>query len=460
MDQVEAQTPTGSSHFETDNDQSIITSPDDSVMLPSKGFIEVSSTSESQKGVAVIPTESSIPTDDPRQNFPCKIPDVKKTQPKNQNTKWVPVFCDRPKPRFVEKQIPWKLIAIDFSPVSNADNEHPDGSASIQTVPNPTEEVQEVSIDQLAAQLKENTGATFIPHLRLPGNVSHSTAPFEDNLLTRSNRDTVSSHVSSTSLSEDHSALQSPTPCLDQSNLIRKQNSLIKISDSSIRKSTTVEPGDGFDGEPRHPDSTSWSSSPKCDESTNIDKNASVEIASLPPAIPISIPPPVVDHQVEADILKALETLNPIVTPVLQPSISILSCSSKVLISNTENMEPSQFSVPVQENVIDLGLPDNGLLTVAANDTVGEEPYLFQTSEEPLEEMETSLYDSENSSTCSPEPAEEPITIDEVVESCPCCLSELDIGRLKIDLTTGNATVHCLACSVHIVMKNVFRKMR
>ncbi|KAK4010233.1 hypothetical protein OUZ56_019383 [Daphnia magna] len=53
----------------TDNDPSFITSPDNSVLLQSKVSIEVSSMSESHKGVAVIPTESATRTKDPRQNF-------------------------------------------------------------------------------------------------------------------------------------------------------------------------------------------------------------------------------------------------------------------------------------------------------------------------------------------------------------------------------------------------------
>ncbi|KAK4025443.1 hypothetical protein OUZ56_014512 [Daphnia magna] len=75
-----------SSNYETDNDPSFITSPDNSVLLQSKVSIEVSSMSESHKGVAVIPTESATRTKDPRQNFLCSRSDAVRRQPKIQNT--------------------------------------------------------------------------------------------------------------------------------------------------------------------------------------------------------------------------------------------------------------------------------------------------------------------------------------------------------------------------------------
>uniref|UniRef100_A0A0P5J8D4 C2H2-type domain-containing protein n=3 Tax=Daphnia magna TaxID=35525 RepID=A0A0P5J8D4_9CRUS len=449
-----------SSNYETDNDPSFITSPDNSVLLQSKVSIEVSSMSESHKGVAVIPTESATRTKDPRQNFLCSRSDAVRTQPKIQNTKWAPVYCDRSKSSLVEKKIPWKLIPIDFSSESYNGNLQPDGGTLAPTVPSPTEEIPEVSIDQLAAQLKENTGATFIPHLRMSANVSHSTISSEKNLLIRFNRDLVSSHVSSTSFSEEQAVSQSPTPSLDKANSVPELNSSIKISERSIENSAAVKPGDEFDLEPWHPDSTSLLPLLKYDQATNPEENTIPESAnSLPSAEPISIPPAVIDHQVEADILKALETLSPMVSAtVLSASVSISSCSSQVLISNTNNAVSSQCTLPVLRDDIDPVLPGNNLISIPAIEMRCADPVALCA--EPTKETECSFNHSDNSSTSSCEPVEEPVTIEELTDSCPCCQTVLDIGCLKIDLNTGNASVHCLECSVHIVMRNAFMKMR
>ncbi|XP_057369074.1 uncharacterized protein LOC130690111 [Daphnia carinata] len=456
--EVNAKVPTSSSNYETEIDHFFITSPDNSVQLQSKASIEMSSTFESQKGVAVIPTESSTRTKDPRQNVLCSGSDAVRTQPKIQNMKWAPVYCDRSKSSLVERKIPWKLIPIDFSPECYNGNLHTDGGTLAPTVPSPPEEIQEVSIDQLAAQLKENTGATFIPHLRMSANVSHSMLSSGKNVLAHCNRDAISSHVSSTSFPEEQAVAQSPTPSVDEANLVPERNSPINISKSSMEKSGTVKPEDELDLEPSHPDSTSLLPSKKYDQVANPKENAIPELDnSMPSTEPISIPPAIKDHQIEADILKALETLNPMDgTSVLSASVSIPSCSSKVVISNTNNAETSQCTVPVLRGDIDPVLPGNNLISIPSIEMRYAGPVALCA--EPTKKMEYSLYYSDNSSSC--ETVEEPVTIEELVDSCPCCQSVLDIGCLNIDLNTGNASVHCIKCSVHIVMRNAFIKMR
>ncbi|KAI9558549.1 hypothetical protein GHT06_015337 [Daphnia sinensis] len=460
ISEVNVKVLTNSSNYETDDDHSFITSPDNSVMLQSKVSIEVSSTCESQKGVAVIPTESSTRTKDPRQNVLCNRSDAVKKQPKIQNMKWAPVYCDRSKSSLVEKKIPWKLIPIDFSQESYNGNLQPDGGTLVPTVPSPTEEIQEELIDQLAAKLKEDTGATFIPHSRTSADVSHSTISSGKNILTRFDRDVVSSHVSSTSFSEEQAVVQSPTPSLENTNLVPERNSSTQISENPIEKLAPVKPGDGFDLEPWHPDSTSLLPSTKYDQPTSPEENATPEVAnSLPSAEPISIPPAVIDRQVEADILKALETLNPMVgASVLSASVSISSCSSKVLISKSNNAETSQCTVPVLRDGIDPVLSGNNLISIPTIEMRSADPVAMCA--EPTKETECSLNHFDNSSTSSCESVEEPVTIEELVDSCPCCQTMLDIGCLKIDLNTGNASVHCLECSVHLVMRNAFIKMR
>ncbi|XP_046645118.1 uncharacterized protein LOC124335730 isoform X3 [Daphnia pulicaria] len=427
--------PMISSNLGTDHDQSIITSPDSSILVSSKISNESPSTSEIQKGMAVIPMETSVPATDPRRKIPSARLESDKKESRNLNTKWAPIYCDRPKPNLVEKRIPWKLIPIDLVPSNYPGNQLSDSRASNPRIPSPTEDV---SIDQLAAQLKENTG----------------------NLMRRFSRDVISTCAAPhpASSPDDRASIQSPVPCPDGARGVQENHTVTKSVVDLDGKSATNRTGELMDKEPWNADSTSCSpSSPKCDHGTSSHKSTEAEIPSLRTnVIPPLIPRPVIDRQVEADILEALGSLNSMLdASELLLSKPIQSASSEVLTSNNaENVDVPQSPVIVEDKsqYVTLSL-------TAENVVQSVESCSLQILGESVKEEVANVDSPGNSSTSSPKPAEQSVTTEEVVDSCPSCQTLLDILGLKIDLKTGNASVTCLGCDVHIVMANVFKKL-
>ena len=442
-----------SSNFGTDNDQSTITSPDNSILVPSKMSIELSTTSEYQKGMAVIPMEPSISTIDPRQNFPHERPESERREPRNLSKKWAPTYCDRPKPSLVEKRIPWKLIPIDLSPTNHPGYPFSDSRTSIHRASSPTEDVQDVSIDQLAAQLKENTGATFIPNLRTEGNFSHSPVSFEGNLLGQLNRELLSTNANSP---EEHGSLQSSIPCPDGAKGGIQEHTFAKTVEYRDGKSVIGRIGELMDNGSWQNNSSSRSpSSPNSDHGTSSDKTTVVEVPSVPSKVmPPLIPPPVIDHQVEAAILQALGSLNSIFSA--SESLSpIQSVSSQVLISNN----PPQMDALQSPVFVDKDKSQHVTsFPITEKDVQSVESCLFQISGESTQEV-ANVDSSLSSPASSPKPTEHSITT-EVFDLCPSCQTLLDIRCLMIDLKTGNASITCLKCDAHIVMANVFKKVR
>ncbi|XP_046457355.1 uncharacterized protein LOC124204353 isoform X4 [Daphnia pulex] len=393
--------PMISSNLGTDHDQSIITSPDSSILVSSKISNESPSTSEIQKGMAVIPMETSVPATDPRRKIPSARLESDKKESRNLNTKWAPIYCDRPKPNLVEKRIPWKLIPIDLVP-SN-----------------------------------------------YPGN-----------LMRRFSRDVISTcaapHPSSSP--DDRASIQSPVPCPDGARGVQENHTVTKSVVDLDGKSATNRTGELMDKEPWNADSTSCSpSSPKCDHGTSSHKSTEAEIPSLRTnVIPPLIPRPVIDRQVEADILEALGSLNSMLdASELLLSKPIQSASSEVLTSNNaENVDVPQSPVIVEDK------SQHVTLSLTAENVVQSvESCSLQILGESVKEEVANVDSPGNSSTSSPKPAEQSVTTEEVVDSCPSCQTLLDILGLKIDLKTGNASVTCLGCDVHIVMANVFKKL-
>ncbi|XP_046645119.1 uncharacterized protein LOC124335730 isoform X4 [Daphnia pulicaria] len=393
--------PMISSNLGTDHDQSIITSPDSSILVSSKISNESPSTSEIQKGMAVIPMETSVPATDPRRKIPSARLESDKKESRNLNTKWAPIYCDRPKPNLVEKRIPWKLIPIDLVP-SN-----------------------------------------------YPGN-----------LMRRFSRDVISTCAAPhpASSPDDRASIQSPVPCPDGARGVQENHTVTKSVVDLDGKSATNRTGELMDKEPWNADSTSCSpSSPKCDHGTSSHKSTEAEIPSLRTnVIPPLIPRPVIDRQVEADILEALGSLNSMLdASELLLSKPIQSASSEVLTSNNaENVDVPQSPVIVEDKsqYVTLSL-------TAENVVQSVESCSLQILGESVKEEVANVDSPGNSSTSSPKPAEQSVTTEEVVDSCPSCQTLLDILGLKIDLKTGNASVTCLGCDVHIVMANVFKKL-
>ncbi|XP_046457356.1 uncharacterized protein LOC124204353 isoform X5 [Daphnia pulex] len=391
----------GGDNSGSNHDQSIITSPDSSILVSSKISNESPSTSEIQKGMAVIPMETSVPATDPRRKIPSARLESDKKESRNLNTKWAPIYCDRPKPNLVEKRIPWKLIPIDLVP-SN-----------------------------------------------YPGN-----------LMRRFSRDVISTcaapHPSSSP--DDRASIQSPVPCPDGARGVQENHTVTKSVVDLDGKSATNRTGELMDKEPWNADSTSCSpSSPKCDHGTSSHKSTEAEIPSLRTnVIPPLIPRPVIDRQVEADILEALGSLNSMLdASELLLSKPIQSASSEVLTSNNaENVDVPQSPVIVEDK------SQHVTLSLTAENVVQSvESCSLQILGESVKEEVANVDSPGNSSTSSPKPAEQSVTTEEVVDSCPSCQTLLDILGLKIDLKTGNASVTCLGCDVHIVMANVFKKL-
>lgn len=452
---------THSSNITLDNNHSIIiTSPDNSFTLQSTVSVEVSSTSENQKLMPEIPTEPHFPTSDPRPNFPISEKDAMGNQSKNLNAKWAPIYHNRPKPNLVEKRIPWKLIPIDLS-LSRYSSNQRSNSDRPTSVPSTPEDALGASIDQLAEQLKENTAATFIPHSRLTSSLS-----FEANLLPCTSRDMISSHVSSTSASEEHPPSRTSTPCLDETinTVVNKRNSVSVGGQSSYGRPEN-QIGSLLVLDPWHPDSTSGSPyTPKCDYPSSPDRIAVSEVPNLPlPIVPKPIPLPIVDHQVDAAILEELGTLElkPCAKSLLPTSIPTTSSRVQKSNVNTQNKDTNvsqTSSIVVRENPKSVAAA-----TTVSSPTPKSEIDNFESFPKLFSEIkknEVTCKPSECSNNSSPEPVEQSITIGEVVELCPECQAFLDSSRLKIDLKTGNASTCCRNCGLRIVMERVFKKIR
>ena len=450
------------SNLSLDNSQSIIiTSPDNSFPLQSKIPVEVSSTSEHQKSLTVIPIEPHCPTLDPRQSFPC---DIIGKQSKNLNHKlWQPIYQDRANPKLTEKRIPWKLIPIDFSSSDDSKNERSQGGRPASLPSPPEDPIDPSSIDQLAEQLKENTGATFIPPSGLETNFAHSPVFFEGSC---SSQYDIPSHVSSTSASEELAPSRSSTPCVDEDEPVAVDERNSVTIGCHYRKPNS--PGHLLVLKDWDPDSTSGLSpySPKCDYPSSPDKT---EVPKLHfPLVPKPIPPPKVDRQQDAAILEHLGTfiLTPCTKPQLQSSMSFPICSQEVVRkSNTQNVNTPQTSSFVVEN--------NHIPTVA--ETINTSPPISEPDVGIVESKLSKLFvhpvdthtpknvacddSSKCSSNSSPEPMEQLVTIG-AVDFCPKCQTPLDSKCLHINLRTGNCSTRCYNCGIHIVMEGGYKKKR
>ncbi len=451
---------THSSNAALDNNHSIIiTSPDNSFTLQSIISVEVSSTSENQKSMPEIPTETHFPTSDPRPNFPISEKDAMGNQSKNLNAKWAPIYHNRPKPNLVEKRIPWKLIPIDLSLSRYSCNQR-SNIGRPTSIPSTPEDTLGASIDQLAEQLKENTAATFIPHSRLTSSLS-----IEANLLPCTSRDMISSHVSSTSASEERPSSRTSTPCLDETIVVNKRNS-VSVGGQSSYGRLDNQTGSLLVLEPWHPDSTSGSPYiTKCDYPSSPDRISVSEVPNLPlPVVPKPIPLPIVDHQVDAAILEELGTLElkPCAKSLLPTSIPTTSSQVQKSNVNTQNKGTN-----VSETSL-IVVRENPKSVVAATTVSSPTPKSeIDNVESRFSELfgetknnEATCKPSECSSNSYPEPVEQSITIGEVVELCPECQAFLDSSRLKIDLKNGNASTCCRNCGLRIVMERVFKKIR
>jgi hypothetical protein len=172
--------------------------------------------------------------------------------------------------------------------------------------------------------------------------------------------------------------------------------------------------------------------------------------------MPPLIPPPVIDHQVEAAILKALGSLNSILNASELLSTPIQPAPSQVIVSNN----PKRMDAPQSPVFVDKDKSQNLTLSLVVEKNVQNvESCLFQISGESVKEV-ANIDSSEKTSVSSPKPTEQSVTTEEVVDSCPSCENHFDVRCMKIDLKTGNASITCLGCDVHVVMANVFKKVR
>lgn len=492
----------------TDNNQLDITSPDTSNLLQSKMPVETS-TSESQMELTVIPIEPHVQTTDPRQNFPCEK-GTSGNRSKSLVAKWAPVYRDRPRPSVVEKLIPWKLIPIDLSPLNYSCTQPVLSNTSTHRVPSPAEDTLDASIDQLAAQLKENTGATFIPNSRLPTVVCENPASLDGNMVSCLNRDVISSNGTLFSSSDDRASLQSSTPIPDEDSnqepdivsqtlvnpeehslSIEPKKSLIeKPSKSSL---TSVLPCAQLHenastckaGISENPLLTSFvvptpSTSKENPETAVIEleimRSLSLTLADSPQDSQSSVPKDCTIPEVLLSNTQNVDKVSPsssVVNGKTQSPVAIICTSIPAHeIDNIESQLSELFGETKAENVnysppscssspnaemdsVTCSLPCSSSSNPTENVSITRLPSSCSTSPNA-----DNVSDSSSSCSSSPEPDEQLIAVEEVVDSCYKCQTVFNIARLKVDLTTGNITIVCLKCGRPTVMKHGFKKIR
>lgn len=431
-----------------------ITSPDSSSLLRLKTFGV--STMEDQSGMTLIPTEPDLQTADPRPTLQIGKEGME-SQSQNQTIKSAPVYEDHLKPSIVENQIQWKLIPIDLSPTNYFGAQTNIKNASIPRVPSPTEDTLDASIDQLAAQLKENTGATFIPASRLQKVTYFSSPSLEGNLESHLIQGDISSHVPSSSSSENRTFLRSLTPVLDKTNHLETPDSVFKSQDDVAEQPIVLQTDVSLLA------GCNLSSLPyaqSCESPVFNELATAVSSILTSNVMPSTTHPDEQAAQEKAPYSDAIDSLTGELstTSVTPLTVPIDTPSSEVLTANTQKLSPNlHYSSIVEEKPRNIVEKVDSLSPESSKELDKVESRLFEMFGE--DDKRSNL--SANCSTAFP-PSHcsygKPDAVGEIIESCPKCQTVFDITRLKLDLKTGNIAISCHACDHPTVMKHAFKK--
>ena len=357
-------------------------------------------------------------------------------QPGTHQAKWVPHFirCPTPKP-FGKK---WCLIPIDLPPKPCI---RPSPKPLTSRIPSPLDDTMSAEIDQLAAKLKENPGATFIP-VSLP--VDGSAASF-------SNYPATSAQELSSSTSGECS--RSSTPFVDEPNgeetdsdpqpstqisaLNQDNNTLLCIEQAPT---STVEK------------TFSWN---RCDDrgisSDNLltGKGSRGSMPDVVPMLdfqPITCPTETIDVPLSVGEPIPAEPLAIAESPV---ALSIPPNSPQDSICNTQN--PNSSKPLIVETEDDL-LPNLDVVQVPSI-------FIDETCLIKCEEVGVSLFTTPSPSPSPSAPYDHLKVVDQAQDECFKCETVFDLTRLTVNLKTKDVTVTCKECGAVTVMKQVLHKM-
>lgn len=483
-----------------------ITSPENSRIKVPNGM---SSTSESQKSAALIPIEPHVSVTDPRKRFetePINTQNDKhtrhRTHSSRQSPKWAPVYYDRTKSTVADKLIPWKLIPIDFEPSnyskivqsntnflsrvpslvqSNTDSSsrvpsvvqsNTDSSSRVPSVvqsntnpltraPSPVDDTLGASIDELAAQLKEDTGATFIPGSRASVAARNLRISFEGSISSREDNGEAHSRTSSFCVSEEQLSVSS-TPYHEE-NTNEEQRSTNESSGayscnvpqdcpSIIRSVSEISP------------------TLPCSAQTSCTEIIDVATTSKVPSVheeDIAICHTVSSPECPSELVEKKENLGQ--TKPILTKFDVANDTSATSPSTSFVLNQTLSSKIHSKNIEKINTRDDSPLSPLSSDS--------QINVEKLSSSvtpHTDFVESRSRETCSKNnvgeslvcpvsscnPLVETVIIQKPVEICEKCQAGLDTTFLKIDLKTGNLTVDCQECGVRIIMLGAYKKIR